>query len=208
MVKEGDEHRSLMIMRRYLSWCVCSIPPSSNTSSVTLLENGEIVSDYKAVAEIFNNYFINITSSLGVKETGSNVLSADDVNDPFELAIIKYSLHPSVTRITENFHSSETFEFRPCSPEEIMTQVERLDQIKASPMESIPAKVLKENPDLLLPHLISTYNSCISESYFPNELKAGDISSLFIKDDAFSKKSFRPITVLSSVSKIFERPHV
>ena len=89
-----------------------------------------------------------------------------------------------------------------------MTQIERLDHRKASPIESIPAKVLKENPDLLLPHLISTYNSCISESYFPNELKAGDISSLFIKDDAFSKKSFRPITVLSSVSKIFERPHV
>ena len=53
--------------------------------------------------------------------------------------------------------------------------------------------------------MVSTYNSCISESDFPNELKAGDISSLFKKDDAFSKKNFIPITVLSSVSKVFER---
>ena len=175
------------------------------TSSVTLLENDEIVSDDKAVAEIFNDYFANITSSLGIEETGSNVVSADGIDDPVELAIIKYSLHPSIKRITESFHPSETFEFRPYSPEEIMTQIERLDHKKSSPIESIPARVLKENSDLLLPHLVSTYNSCISESDFPSELKAGDISSLFKKDDAFSKKNFRPITVLSSVSKIFER---
>ena len=76
---------------------------------------------------------------------------------------------------------------------------------KACPIESIPAKVQKEISDLLLPHLISINNSCISESYFPNELKAGDISSLYKKDDALNKKIYRPITVLSSVSKIFER---
>ena len=62
-----------------------------------------------------------------------------------------------------------------------------------------------ENSDLLLPHLVSTYNLCISESYFPNELKAWDISSLVKKDDAFSETNFKPITVLSSFSKIFQR---
>ena len=40
------------------------------SSSVTLLENNEIISDDKAVAEIFNDYFVNITSSLGIEETG------------------------------------------------------------------------------------------------------------------------------------------
>ena len=86
-----------------------------------------------------------------------------------------------------------------------MTQIERLDPEKAPPIESIPARVVKENSDLLLPHLVSTYNSSISESDFPNELKAGDISSLCKKGDVFSKNNFRPITVLSSVSKIFGR---
>ena len=89
--------------------------------------------------------------------------------------------------------------------EDVMTQIERLDQKKASPMERIPAKVLKENSDLLLPYLSSTYNSYILENYFPNELKSGDISSLFKTDNAFTKKNYRPITVLSSVSKIFDR---
>ena len=45
----------------------------------------------------------------------------------------------------------------------------------------------------------------MSKSTFPEELKAGDITSLFKQEDAFSKKNYRPITVLPSVSKIFER---
>ena len=70
-------------------------------------------------------------------------------------------------------------------------------------MESIPAEVFKENSDLVLPYLSSTYNTCILKNSFLNELRSGDISSLFRKD-AFNKKNYRPITVLSSVSKIFE----
>ena len=45
----------------------------------------------------------------------------------------------------------------------------------------------------------------MSECYFPKELKAGEVSSLFKSLDAFIKKNYRPITVLSSVSKIYER---
>ena len=100
-----------------------------------------------------------------IEETGSNVVSADKINDNVELAIIKYSLNPSI----KNFHP---------------------------PTENIPAKVLLENSDLHLPHLVNTYNLCIYENYFPNEVKDWDISSLLKKDDAYSKENFRPITVL------------
>ena len=49
------------------------------------------------------------------------------------------------------------------------------------------------------------FNSGLSKGTFPKELKAGDISSLFKKEDAFTKKNYRPITVLPSISKIYER---
>ena len=54
----------------------------TTTSSVTLLENNKTVSDDKAVAAISNDYFTNVTSSLGIEEKGSNVVSADDIDDP------------------------------------------------------------------------------------------------------------------------------
>ena len=49
------------------------------------------------------------------------------------------------------------------------------------------------------------YNYGVSKGIFPKELKARDISSLFNKEDAFIKKNYRPITVLPSASKIYER---
>ena len=69
-----------------------------------MLENDGKICDEKAVAEIFNDYFANITSSLGVEESGQNVASAHDVNHPVELTIIKHSLHPSSKRMTEKFY--------------------------------------------------------------------------------------------------------
>ena len=71
-----------------------------------LLENNEIISVDKAVAEIFNDYFTNITSLLGKEETGKNMVSTDDVDESFELAIIRYSLHQCIKRIDNRKLSS------------------------------------------------------------------------------------------------------
>ena len=68
--------------------------------------------------------------------------------------------------------------------------------------EIIPHTVLKENYELLLPCLSNNCNSCIFKSFFPNELKSGDVSPLFEKSDPFNVKNCRPITVLSSANKI------
>ena len=45
----------------------------------------------------------------------------------------------------------------------------------------------------------------IDRGEFPKELKKGDITSLFKNGDAFDKKNYRPITILSAISKIYER---
>ena len=45
----------------------------------------------------------------------------------------------------------------------------------------------------------------MSKCTFPEELKAGYITSLFLQEDAFSKTNYCPITVLPSVSKTFEQ---
>ena len=63
----------------------------------------------------------------------------------------------------------------------------------------------QDNPDIFSVHLANLFNKCLSESRFPDELKAGDITALFKQNDAFDKKNYRQITVLPSVSKIFER---
>ena len=85
------------------------------------------------------------------------------------------------------------------------SQLARLDPKKSSPVGAIPAKILKEYPDIFAQNLCNLFNQNDAHSTFPLELKAGEITSLFQKDDASLKKNFRPITVLPAVSKVFER---
>ena len=174
------------------------------SSSVTLIEDGEVITDDAKIAEIFNHYFANITESLGISEDQSLLSQTTGINDPVEKAIKKYENHPSIRKIKECCELNQ-FEFKPVTVNEIHLQIQKLNTNKSSPLNSIPAKILKHNADIFAILLQKIFNSNVAECYFPKELKAGEISSLFKSLDAFIKKNYRPITVLSSVSKIYER---
>ena len=100
---------------------------------------------------------------------------------------------------------SDKFEFRKVTTEEVAIKIKQLNPKKASPADCIPAKILLENSDVFSVAIQNLFNSNLSKGTFPKKLKAGDISSLFKKEDAFTKKNHRPISVLPSVSKIYER---
>ena len=174
------------------------------SSSVTLIEDGEVITDDAKIAEIFNHYFANITESLGISEDQSLLSQTTGINDPVEKAIKKYENHPSIRKIKECCELNQ-FEFKPVTVNEIHLQIQKLNTNKSSPLNSIPAKILKHNANIFAILLQKMFNSNVAECYFPKELKAGEISSLFKSLDAFIKKNYRPITVLSSVSKIYER---
>ena len=132
------------------------------SSSVTLAEGSQFISDDKAIPEIFNEYIVNITGSIDVGRAELNLLSTDGIKDPIDVAITKYSLHPSVKRIKDNFNPSRMFEFALVSKEEVYKQLDKLDLKKATPLESIPAKILKGSSD---------------ETEFPFKILAGMLSS-------------------------------
>ena len=168
-------------------------------SSLTLIENGKMISKDSEIAEIFNHHFATITDSLVISVKESVLLPTDDILDSVDKAVRKYDAHPSICKIRENVKIANKFEFSEVSTSDIATQIKQLNSKKASPVDSIPARILKENSDILSVVLQFLFNSHMSKSTFPEELKAGDITSLFKQGDAFSKKNYRPITVLPSV---------
>ena len=168
------------------------------------MEDGKMITEDLKIAEIFNHYFTNITESLGISEDQTLLSPTNGINDPVEKAIKKYANHPSIKKIKECCELNQ-FEFKPVTINEILLQIQKLNSKKASPLNSIPAKILKQNADIFAVLIQKIFNSNLSECYFPKELKAGEVSSLFKSLDAFIKKNYRPITVLSSVSKIYER---
>ena len=78
-----------------------------------------------------------------------------------------------------------------------------LDESKSSPIESIPARVLKDIVDVFVPKVVIDFNSAIKTGVFPSTSKVADVVPLFKKGDRLSKNNYRPCSLLSAISKIF-----
>ena len=101
--------------------------------------------------------------------------------------------------------NTSSFEFRPFTVTTVNEELSTLNPKKASMIHSIPPRVLKENLDIFSPLLTKIFSNAISQNEFPDDLKLGNITSLFKKDEATNKHNYRPITVLPVLSKVFER---
>ena len=175
------------------------------SSTIVLMENNKIVSEDHVVATILNDHFANITKSLNIAGNNETESTGDEISDPVTAAIEKYRSHPSVILIKNHSENIEAFDFKRASIAEVLGQVDSLDTKKASPIGSIPAKVIKDNVDIVASYLLDLFNKSVDRNSFPDEMKDGDVSALFKNSDSFEKKNYRPITVLPSVSKVFER---
>ena len=72
---------------------------------------------------------------------------------------------------------------------DVNNQQNRLDPKKATLLGSIPAKILKDYSDILLPYLENTFNLYLAKNYFPSDFKNGDICLLFKKNDVLCKRT-------------------
>ena len=65
-----------------------------STENIALSENGALVKDEEEIANIFNNFFVNIVPNLGIKTQHVFPNITDNSQDPIENAICKYENHP------------------------------------------------------------------------------------------------------------------
>ena len=53
--------------------------------------------------------------------------------------------------------------------------------------------------------LTKIINSFLRHGCFPDDLKAAEVSPIFLKNDDLEKENYRPASVLPHMSKVFER---
>ena len=143
------------------------------------MENNKIVSEDHVVATILNDHFANITKSLNIAGNNETESTGDEISDPVTAAIEKYRSHPSVILIKNHSENIEAFDFKRASIAEVLGQVDSLDTKKASPIGSIPAKVIKDNVDIVASYLLDLFNKSMDRNSFPDEMKDGDVSAFF-----------------------------
>ena len=172
---------------------------------ITLVKEKEIISEDSEVAETLNTFFKDVVKSLDLQIPVDLLNTVDmETYDPIDSIIKKFQFHPSILKIKEKV-KPVIFKFSEVELGEIEKQIGKLNPRKATTSNNIPTKLLKENSDICSTVLHKLINTSITSGTFPDQLKIADISPVFKKDDATNAKNYRPISVLPSVSKVYER---
>ena len=76
---------------------------------------------------------------------------------------------------------------------------------KATQQGDIPTKIIKDNKDLFLYFIFTSFNNAVNKGVFPDELKHADIKPIYKKESRNEKENYRSVSILPNLSKIFER---
>ena len=182
----------------------------SKSSKITLVNGAEIVSDPKALSDCFSSFYKNAVNGLGIdNDIFDFVNDTSNINDPIDAAIVKFQNHPSINAINQRLqHLSDqnrfAFSFINCDVME--KEILKLNSSKRVTFCNIPPSHLKDTIDVCTPILHGIWNhELVSKCTFPADLKLADVSPVYKKDDAVIVSNYRPVSVLPTVSKIFER---
>ena len=101
--------------------------------------------------------------------------------------------------------NSNSFFITPTNNEEVLSEIKNLKKDKSSGPSSTPVKILKLFQTPLSKPISLIANLSFSTGIFPVNLKTANVIPIFKKDDHTSCNNYRPISLLSNISKIIER---
>jgi hypothetical protein len=148
--------------------------------------NPKIVSDY------FNKYYLSVADNI-INNTSNNCKSMDISGNSRG-----YLYHIYKT----------TFPIIKCSPattKEIEKIINNLKTNNSFGYDEIPVIILKNCSYFITSPLTYIINTSLITGTFPNRLKFSEIKPIYKKGDKKSISNYRPISLLTSFSKIFEK---
>ena len=179
-------------------------------NDIMLIQNDEIITEEKDLVEIFNKHYINIVEkSSGIKPVNVAMMHNICDNDTAINVIIEaYKNHPSVTKIKEIIEKNTTkrsFKFDSVTKPYITTLLKNIHIKRATGVDRIPPKLVKLWANILSEPLTKTINNSLTMGIFPDAAKIAAVSPI---DKGTNNKNsisnFRPVSVLSVFSKIFD----
>ena len=136
------------------------------------------------IAEGLNNFFCSIGEDLAKQhESANNSEFMKYLNTPVNQSMYMYSI----------------------STKEISNQIKFLDSKKSAGHDGITAKFLKLSHSCVIAPLADIFNASIKTGIYPDELKIAKCIPLYKKGKKDDPSNYRPISILCSINKIFEK---
>ena len=149
--------------------------------SQDFLINNELVNDPDIIVNEFNAYFVNIAKNLADSIPVADHFSTY-LNDP----------------------SDNTFKFDRVTERDVAYIIHNLKNKKSYGHDYLSNILLKRAQATLVKPLTFLINQTLTTGIFPRELKISRVKPLFKKGDPMLFSNYRPISLLSSISKIYE----
>ena len=163
--------------------------PSKSTQQqqIQLMEEGRLITDNVEIANIFNKHFTHgIAAHIPILP---------------EHAFVN---HLSVNEISHRCNHLQ-FSFHQVEVGYIKKLLDSLNPKKATGPDKISPRVLTVSSEALAVPLTNLINHCITIHAWPSLWKRSNVSPLYKKDSPTDKANYRPVSVLTCFSKIFER---
>ena len=156
-----------------------------NKSSIkSIVIDGKTIKGSQQIAEKFNDFFLNI---------GTNLAASLETNTS--------KTHRSYL----NSNILTSFGFNLVDEDHINKIMKSLKNKTSSDHDGISIKLLKYLSPALLKPLTLIINQSLMTGLFPEKLKIAKVQSLFKKGDEEQIENYRPISLVTSISKVFEK---
>ena len=157
------------------------------------------------------------SSNLSVREVkldGNSVLKPQQVSEAFNkhFASIGPRLAGEIHAYTNDFSyrdflsgTDKRFELQPIDNNRVRFLLFKLCTSKATGLDMISARLLRECTDLISYSLCEIFNLSIITGVFPEEWKCSKVIPLFKQGERADMNNYRPISIIPVVAKVFER---
>ena len=134
------------------------------------------------IAEAFNLHFTNVGPNLALEIPATNIVPEAYVTP-----------------------TDKVFSLQNTNVNKVCKLLKKLDAKKATALDKIPSKLLKLAEDIVSPSLTHIFNESMRTGIFPSEWKLAKVSPIFKKGAKTDSNNYRSISVITIVSKIFEK---
>ena len=168
------------------TWKVINSVLNNKMSSCTvnsIMHEGKLIHNPTQIANCFNDYFVNIGSDLA-----SKIYQHQD-------SFIDFLGHSN----------PNSFFFTPVDKNEISDIVNSLYNKKSTGHDGISISVIKNSISAICKPLAYIINTSFATGVVPSQLKIAKVVPVFKSGDSTCVHNYRPISILTCLSKIFEK---
>ncbi len=148
-----------------------------------MLVNDHYVTDANDIANVFNEYFTEVGKSL---------------SDKLPVPKFDFSKYISDSNPYSRFLS-------PVTEDELLKEIDKLNNKKSTGIHDIPTKILKACKHHIMSKLLKLINLSFTSGVFPDGIKVAKVIPLYKKNEHYIVGNYKPISILSCISKIIER---